>query len=151
MYVLDTNILSHTAPGETKPNPDLVAWLRRNGAYCYLSAVTLAETSYGAARLMHKGATRKAADLQAWLRGVTALHGDRIIPVNEAGAIRAGELMAVARASGTEVDMEDALIAAAAELRGMIVLTDNLRHFAPMGVAYINPYDTLPPNVASSP
>ena len=151
MYVLDTNILSHTAPTKTRPAPDLAAWLRRNGGYCYISAVTVAEIGYGAAWLVHRRASRKAADLQAWLRAILAFHRDRILPVDEIVALRAGELMARARANGVEIDMEDAMIGAAADLRGMIVLTDNVKHFAPIGVAFIDPFDTLPPEATLPP
>ena len=151
MYLLDTNILSRTAPAKAKSAPDLIAWLRRNGEHCYVSAVTVAEIAYGAAWLAHRRASRKAADLQAWLRGILAFHHDRILPVDEVAALRAGELMARARANGVEIDMEDAMIAAAADLRGMIVLTGNAKHFAPMGVAFIDPFDTLPPEVKPPP
>jgi predicted nucleic acid-binding protein len=71
----------------------------------------------------------------------------RILPIDEIAALRAGELMARARANGVEIDLEDAMIAAVADLRGMIVLTDDVKHFAPMGVAFVDLFDTLPPDV----
>ena len=148
MYVLDTNVLSHTAPTKTRPASELVGWLRRNGGHCYISAVTIAEIGYGAAWLVHRRATRRAADLQSWLRGILAFHRDRVLPIDEMAALRAGELMARARANGVEIDLEDAMIAAVADLRGMIVLTGNARHFAPMGIAFVDPFETLPPDVA---
>jgi predicted nucleic acid-binding protein len=66
--------------------------------------------------------------------------------VDAAVAIRAGELITVARARGVEIDTEDAIIAATADLHSLTVLTDNVRHFAPTGIAYINPFVTLPPD-----
>ena len=48
-----------------------------------------------------------------------------------------------ARAAGTE----DALIAATAEFNAMIVLTANVRPFAPMGVRYADPSAELPPDI----
>ncbi|HZS84497.1 MAG TPA: type II toxin-antitoxin system VapC family toxin [Stellaceae bacterium] len=149
MYLLDTNILSHTAPTQRKPNAELVGWLRRNGDHCYLSAVTVLEISYGAAWLARKGSMRKAAGLQSWIRRVLAGHRDRILAVDEKVALRGGELMALARGSGIEVDVEDAMIAACAEIHGMIVLTGNTRHFAPMGVAHIDPFAALPPDASA--
>ena len=148
VYVLDTNVLSQVTPTKTLQDRGLSAWLRRNGEHCYLSAISIAEFSYGATWLARKGATRRAMQLQTWIRSVLALHRERILGIDEAVALRAGELMTAGRANGVTVDIEDALIAACAELRGMIVLTDNVRHFAPMGVAYLNPIKELPPEVA---
>ena len=50
------------------------------------------------------------------------------------------------RAPGTEVDGEDALIGATADLNAMIVLSANARHFAPMRVRYADPRAGLPPD-----
>jgi predicted nucleic acid-binding protein len=147
VYVLDTNVLSQVAPTKTAQNRSLSTWLRRNGDYCYLSVVSVAEFSYGASWLARKGASRKSIQLQAWIRSVLALHRDRILDIDEAVAVRSGELMATGRANGAAVDIEDALIAASADLRGMTVLTDNVRHFAPMAVAHLNPLRQLPPDV----
>jgi hypothetical protein len=33
------------------------------------------------------------------------------------------------------------------DLHSLTVLTDNVRHFAPTGVAYINPFAALPPDI----
>jgi predicted nucleic acid-binding protein len=57
-------------------------------------------------------------------------------------------LLARARAAGFEPDIEDAWIAASAELHGMIVLTFNDADLRPMGVPVCNPGSTLPPDVA---
>ena len=150
MYVLETNILSHTSPSQTVPNADLTAWLARNGDHLYLSVVSVTEVAYGVAWLNHKGSTRRAALLQAWLHDILVFHGDRIVPVDDAIALRAGELMAKARANGVEAGAEDAWIAATADLRGMTALTNNVRHFQPMGVAFLNPFENLPPDGPAS-
>lgn len=151
MYVVDTNVLSHTSPSQTKPDADVVAWLDRNGSHLFLSAITVAEISYGIARLEHRGAVRRAELLRAWLSDVLAFHGNRVLAIDTQVAVRAGELLAAAMANGFEVGIEDALIAATAERHGSIVLTQNTRHFAPMAVAHLNPFAALPPDVASQP
>lgn len=145
MYVLDTNALSQTDPTKTVLDRGLSSWLRRNGDYCYLSVISIAELSYGANWLARKGARQKSARLQAWIRNVVALHRDRILSIDETVGIRSGELMATGRANGVAVDIEDALIAASADLRGMIVLAGNVRQFAPMGVPYLDPLERFPP------
>jgi hypothetical protein len=60
-------------------------------------------------------------------------------------ALRAGVLLAAARATGVEPDIEDAWIAASAELRSMTVLTFNDADYRPMGVRLLNPAAALPP------
>jgi predicted nucleic acid-binding protein len=94
----------------------------------------------------HRQARRKATLLQAWLDDVTTFHKSRIIMVVDDVALRAGQLLAKARAAGVEVSAEDALIGATADLRAMVVLTANARHFAPMGIRHVDPRAGLPPN-----
>ena len=47
------------------------------------------------------------------------------------------------RAAGRAPGFADVAIAAAAS-RDLTILTRNLRHFAPLGVRAIDPFDTLP-------
>jgi toxin FitB len=145
-FVVDTDVLSATSPTASSAIPGLPAWLERNSEHLHLSVISLMEVGYGIAWLRHRQAWRKAALLQAWLDDVTAFHKSRIIGVDDDVALRAGQLLAKARAAGVEVSAEDALIAATAELRAMTVLTANARHFAPMGVPYVDPRAGLPPN-----
>lgn len=144
MYLLDTNVLSVGAPTKAKPDQAVREWLRENSHALYLSVITLLELSYGAAWLKHRGATARAARLEIWIDAVQNLYADRLLPVDSAVALRAGELVALARAGGTAVGSEDAIVAATAELRGFVVLTGNTRHFAPMAVAHLNPFRELP-------
>lgn len=132
MYILDTNVISRLGAETRVLDVGLVAWLRRNGHLCFLSAVTLTEIAYGVERLRLRGASAKAARLKAWLEEVVRFHLARIIPVNEVVALRAGILLAMARATGVEPDTEDAWIAASAEIQGLTVITFNDFHFRPM-------------------
>jgi len=147
MYVLDTNVLSHTSPLQRAPNRQLITWLERNGDHLYLSSVTITEVAYGVAWLRHRGARQRAALLDAWVRDVMLFHSDRILTVDVEAVSLAGALLARARAAGSEVDIEDAWIAATAELRGMTVLTANERHFRPMGGRFLNPFEAIPPDI----
>jgi toxin FitB len=145
-YVVDTDVLSTTSPTRQGSVPDLPAWLERNSERLYLSVISLMEISYGIAWLRHRQARRKAALLQAWFDDVTTFHKSRIIMIDDDVAMRAGQLLATARAGGVEVSAEDALIAATADLRALTVLTANARHFAPMGVRHLDPRAGLPPD-----
>ncbi|MCA1974229.1 MAG: VapC toxin family PIN domain ribonuclease, partial [Caenispirillum sp.] len=71
-FLVDTNILSRTAPSRVAENVGLSDWLVRNGDRLYLSAVTVMEVQYGVERLRHRGAARKAALLRAWLDDMIA-------------------------------------------------------------------------------
>jgi toxin FitB len=143
-YVVDTDVLSTTSPTSPSAIPGLPAWLERNSEHLHLSVISLMEISYGIAWLRHRRAQRKAALLQAWLDDVTTFHRSRIIMVVDDIALRAGQLLAKARAGGVEVSAEDALIAASADVRAMTVLTANARHFVPMGVRCLDPRAGLP-------
>jgi toxin FitB len=143
-YVVDTDVLSTTSPTSPSAIPGLPAWLERNSEHLHLSVISLMEISYGIAWPRHRRAQRKAALLQAWLDDVTTFHRSRIIMVVDDIALRAGQLLAKARAGGVEVSAEDALIAASADVRAMTVLTANARHFVPMGVRCLDPRAGLP-------
>lgn len=144
MYLLDTNVLSATAPTKAEPDEALREWIRTHSHELYLSVMTLLELSYGLHWLRNRGATAKAARLQLWIDTVSSHYRERLLPVDLPVAQRAGELMATARGSGVQVDSEDAIIAATAELYDCVVLTGNTRHFAPLGVTYLNPFRELP-------
>lgn len=144
MYLLDTDVLSATAPTKVQPDEAVRAWVTEHSHELYLSVVTLLELSYGLSWLKHRGASARAARLQLWIDAVCGHYSDRVLPVELAVALRAGDLIAAARAAGARVGSEDAIIAATAELRGFVVLTANTRHFAPMAVAHLNPFRELP-------
>ncbi len=146
MYLVDTNVLSRVAPTKSDQDAKLTAWLERNGEQLYLSAVTVTEVTFGIAWLAHRGASRKADLLRAWLHDVLVFHQDRVISIDIPIARGAGELLARTKASGFDVGIEDALIAATAESRALTVLTANTRHFQPLGVAYLNPFETPLPD-----
>jgi predicted nucleic acid-binding protein len=106
----------------------------------------VAEISFGIAWLAHKGATRRSGNLGAWLSDVLVFHAGRVLPVDDRVALLAGQLLAAARGNGADVGIEDALIGATAELNGIRVLTRNVRHFEPMGLVPLDPFDRLPPD-----
>jgi toxin FitB len=148
MFLIDTNVLSHTAPTETKPRRELVDWLRRNGDDLFLSVVTVMEIQAGIAWQRQRQAAKKAKLLDAWLMALIAFHAKNIIPIETEIALRAGDMLAHGRSAGIEIGAEDALIGATAAVRDLTVLTANERHFAPLGVAFVNPFHRLPPDIA---
>lgn len=134
-YVLDTNIVS--ALRVPSRHPQVARWAdgmpRRD---LYLAAPTLAEIERGVIR---KEATDPAQGraLRVWFEhGVLAGFGERILPFDrEAARILARYPVP------QDAPLDDALIAAVAEAHGMTVVTRNVRHFAPTGVALLNPWE----------
>lgn len=144
MYLVDTNVLSAGAPSRNAP-AELIVWMDEHSAELFLSAVTVAEIEDGIAKLRREGATRKAADLAAWLEALLHLYGSRILPFDTAAARVAGILSDQARAQGQAPGFADIAIAATAKHHGLTILTRNLRHFEPLGVPSIDPFLALPP------
>ena len=143
-YLVDTNVISATAPTTAVKRPELITWMDLHSDSLFLSAVTIAEVSDGIAKAKREGARRKSADLSAWLRTVLHLYGDRVLAFDSPTAEIAGALSDLARSRGHAPGFADIVIAATALRHDLIVLSRNERHFTPMGVAVIDPFKTLP-------
>jgi predicted nucleic acid-binding protein len=143
MYLVDTNIISAVAPTQSVRDEALADWLDRASPVLRLSAVTSAEIRSGIAKARRQGASRKAALLEDWWLSVEHYYADRILIFDLAIAKVAGGLIDIGRAHG--VGFEDVAIAATADVHGLTVLTDNERHFRPLGIAMHNPLKALPP------
>jgi predicted nucleic acid-binding protein len=144
MYLVDTNVISAGAPSKAAAAADLVEWMDRHSAGLYLSAVTLTEIVDGVAKARREGATRKSADLMDWLEALIHLYGDRILAFDVAAARIASALSDLARSRGASPGFADIVIAATARSHKLTILTRNTRHFEPLGVPTINPFDQLP-------
>jgi predicted nucleic acid-binding protein len=143
-YLVDTNVISAAAPTAALRRPELVAWLDAHSADLFLSAVTIAEIADGIAKAKREGATRKAANLSAWLRTVLHLYGDRVLPFDTTTAEIAGALSDLSRSRGHSPGFVDVAIAATARRHHLTILSRNERHFAPMGAAVVDPFQALP-------
>jgi predicted nucleic acid-binding protein len=143
-YLVDTNVISASAP-TTARRPELIAWMDSHSPDLFLSAVTIAEITNGIAKAKREGARRKASDLSAWLRTVLHLYGDRVLPFDSPTAEIAGVLADLARGRGHSPGFADIAIAATARRHDLMILSGNERHFAPMDVAVLDPFQKLPP------
>jgi toxin FitB len=144
VYLVDTDVISARAPSKRQASAALILWMDRNSDRLFLSTITIAEIADGIAKARREGARRKAADLAGWLEAVLHLYGDRVLPFDVAAARMAGTLSDRARGKGHSPGFPDLAIAATAVTRRLTVLTGNLRHFTPLGVAAHNPLDALP-------
>ncbi len=139
MYLLDTDVISRTSPLSSAGGRSLAAWLQRHGDQAYLSVVSLSEIQYGVARLVQRGAHRRAAQLQQWINTVVDHYAARCLALDLATARRTGELLAKAEAEGHAPTFEDASLAATADLHQLIIVTFNLKHFRAFGVPFQEP------------
>jgi predicted nucleic acid-binding protein len=116
-----------------------------HSACLFLSAVTVAEIEDGIAKLRREGATRKSADLTAWLETVLHLYGSRVLVFDAPTARIAGVIADRAWGQGRAPGFADIIVAATAQRHGLTILSRNLRHFEPLGVVVIDPFAALPP------
>ena len=131
--------------------PSLMDWMDRNSARLFLSVITIAEVEDGIAKSRRFGAHRKADRLSEWLETVLHLYGARVLPIDLETARRIGVLSDLARGQGQAPGLADIAIAATAQTHGYTVLTRNLRHFGPLGVSAIDPYNRLPVGASIKP
>jgi toxin FitB len=75
VYLVDTNVISAATPSRPA-SAALVEWMDAHSDSLFLSVVTVAEIENGIAKLRREGATRKSADLAAWLETVLHLYAD---------------------------------------------------------------------------
>ena len=144
MYLVDTNVLSMGAPDLRAGAAALADWLDARSDELFLSTVTVAEIGDGIARLRRAGGLARADRLDDWLDVVLHLYGDRVLPFDVRAARLAGLLMDRARAAGQAPGFADLAIAATAGVHELTVLTRNVRHFGPLDIPAVNPFESLP-------
>ena len=132
MHLVDTNIVSEARRG----SPEAAHWLRSvDPASVFLSVVTLGEIMRGIA-LRQKSDPQAAAPLALWLETLRQAHAGRILPITDRIALEWGRIGA-SRPRGDA----DGLIGATAIVHGLIIVTRNVKDFADIGVALVNPWD----------
>lgn len=145
MYLVDTNVVSALSPSRPA-SAALVEWMDAQSSSLFLSVVTIAEVEDGIAKLRREKATRRSRDLSQWLDAVLHLYGDRILAFDIAAARLAGTLSDRARGQGHAPGFADIVIAATASQHALTILSRNVRHFEPLGVPVLDPFNTLPPS-----
>jgi toxin FitB len=132
MHLVDTNVVSEARRG----SPEAAKWLRSvDPAGVYLSVITLGEIMRGIA-LRQKSDPQAAAPLAVWLETLRQAHAGRILPITDRIALEWGRIGAL-RPRGDA----DGLIAATANVHGLIIVTRNVKDFEDVGVALVNPWE----------
>ena len=139
MYLLDTVALSALMKPSTAPAVE--AWFAGvDLAELHVPAPALAEIRRGIARLSEG---RRKAALQGSLRYAAGPRCSTAAPRSTPMPHMIwGELMGAGDAAGRQHPIIDTQIAAIALVHDLAVVTRNIRDFAPLGVATINPWET---------
>ena len=132
MFLLDTNVVSELRRPE--PNPGVLGWIAATPAHrLHLSAVTIGEIQAGI-EISREGDPSKAEVLDKWLGQVLSSH--RVLPM-DAEAFRVWARLKHGRPRAL---LEDAMIAATAEVHGLTVVTRNVRDFRQLGIEVLDPF-----------
>ena len=138
-YLLDTVVISELR--KSQPSRQVVRWIKAQKAdHLFISVVSVGEIERGIEK-MRKADPAFASELVQWLEALLTLYAEQVLPVSANTARRWGQLSAKLGHDGA-----DLLIAATALTHGLTVVTRNVKHFAPTGVAVFNPFETAASN-----
>lgn len=137
-YLLDTNVLSEFR--RPQPDANVLRWLDQvDEDRVFISVITLAEIRRGI-NLLAPGRRRNA--LLDWLTNeIPDRFLGRILQIDMAVAAHWADLMAEGQRRGTSIATMDAFLGATAMTHDLIVVTRNVRHFAPIGLSHLNPWE----------
>lgn len=137
MYLLDTNIVSLFDPRRRTEAGPFINWARRHDPLLFLSTITVTEIEAGILKLIRQGKQARANQLIALRDGLIADYRERLLPLDVDVALTIARLAELVRPM--VIERTDLVIAATARVHNLTVLTRNVRHFDPTGVAVIDP------------
>ncbi len=142
-YLLDTCVISKLRKLKQHPDPSLSGWISKHSEKSfYLSVISLGAIQAGIAKLNPDIAVQVESRmrLEDWLFGdLVPRFQDRILDITVGVAFTWGKLVGEGKRKGMPIPIADGLIAATAIYHGLIVVTDNVRGFLPLGVEVIRP------------
>jgi hypothetical protein len=135
-YLLDTNVVS--ALRVRGRNRSVEAWAASIPVGDqFVTATTVAEIERGVIAKERSDA-RQGTILRRWFDDhVLPTFADRVLPFD----LTAARILATYRVP-EHAPFDDALIAAVAQSGEMTVATRNIKHFEPLGVPFLNPWET---------
>ena len=134
-FLLDTNVISEVR--RKRPDGRVVSWLKRTDpAALSISVLTLGEIAKGAAQCAARDRAQAAIYYQ-WLALVRSNYADRTIAIDADIAEAWGRL-----AAKSPLPIVDGLLAATALVRGMTLVTRNVRDIADAGIPVLNPWNS---------
>jgi predicted nucleic acid-binding protein len=135
MYLFDTDVVSALRRRD-RVEKQAIDWIDGTAATDqFISSMTLFELELGALQKRHRDEVQGSMFVN-WIRQrVLPSFSGRILPFDAAVALRCAALHVPKSRPA-----RDAAIAATALEHGLMVVTRNVRDFAPMGVPYFNPW-----------
>jgi predicted nucleic acid-binding protein len=123
----------------SRPEPKVQGWVAAQdiGAL-FVSVVSIGELETGFATM--RDAARRARLEAALGRYLAFLFAGRVLPVTQAIAVRWGRLDGMRQMAGRPLSAPDGMIAATALEHGLTLVTRNVKDFAGLGVALLNPW-----------
>lgn len=136
-FLLDTNVISEWV--RPRPEPKVVRWLAEaDEDRLFLSVLTFTEIRQGIEE-MATGARRDA--LNRWLENdLRERFHARILQVDLTIAESCGTMLAQRKRAGIGMGVIDALFAATAAAKDLILVTRNTKHFAGLNIELLNPW-----------
>jgi len=132
-YLLDTNVLSETR--KKRADAGVIAFLQAaEASSLYVSVLTLGELRKGVAKKMRED-EYEAKRLTDWVDGLEYSFADRILGIDAATARLWGDW-----SSERPRPVVDTLLAATAVLRGLTLVTRNIRDVRGIPVKLLNPW-----------
>jgi hypothetical protein len=134
-YLLDTNVLSETR--KKKADAGVIAFLQSaDSSTLYISVLTLGELRKGVAKKQRED-PEAASRLAEWVDGLEYSFADRILGVDAATARLWGDWSSV-----RPRPVVDMLLAATAVLRGLTLVTRNIRDLRGIPVNLLDPWNS---------
>lgn len=145
-YLLATDVVSALAPARGKSAiPDaLIAWLERHTERLFLSAITAIEVEAGLIQLRRTAPGRRADELGGWFERILTIYGERVLSLDLKVARVASTLADREIARGRHPGLPEVLIAATCVTHDLVLLSRNRRHFEPLGIDAVDPFERLP-------
>ena len=135
MYLLDTNIISELR--RPKPHGGVLEWYKNiTEQDLFISAVSIGEIQTGI-ELTRTQDKKKAETLEQWLQSIANIHN--VLPMTGSTFRLWAKLMH----SQTNAVREDAMIAATAIEKDLIVVTRNTKDFKRFKLQLLNPFEVL--------
>lgn len=132
MFLLDTNVVSELR--RLRPHGAVLAWLGSvPDAHLHVSAVTIGELQAGV-EVTREHDPGKAAEIELWVEQVAATYN---VLAMDARAFRCWARLMHGQSASL---IEDAMIAATAEVHNLTLVTRNVRDFDQLGIPTFNPF-----------
>jgi predicted nucleic acid-binding protein len=137
-YVLDTNVVS--ALRVRGRHPRVEAWAESVPLNAlFIAATTISEIERGVVS-KERSDPAQGAVLRRWFdEHVLPAFAGRVLPFD----LSAARVLATYHVPAS-APLDDALLAAIGQANSMIIVTRNIKHFGPLGVVCVNPWDHVP-------